>query len=91
MGFDAKYGRVTTEHGDIPDDEPVLILRGRDLAVPRTIAYYRRVCKMMGSPEAHLQIARDAEHYIEGWQRYHQDRTKVPTSAAYLDRTGSQQ
>jgi len=21
MGFDAKYGRVTTEHGDIPEPE----------------------------------------------------------------------
>ena len=30
MGIDAKYGRVTTERGDIGEDEPVVVFRAQD-------------------------------------------------------------
>lgn len=30
MGQDLKYGKITTEHGSIPEDEPVFVLRAQD-------------------------------------------------------------
>ena len=40
MGYDLKYGRVTTEYGEIPDDEPVFLFRAQDkLAYPILISY----------------------------------------------------
>jgi len=88
MGYDAKYGKVTTEHGEIPDDEPVVILRGQDLAVPRTLNYYRGVARELGSPDEHLSLVTDQVGYIKGWQRYHPDRVKVPDTRAQSDGEG---
>jgi hypothetical protein len=91
VGYDSKYGKVTTEHGDIPDDEPVVVLRGRDLAVPRTMAFYKRACRDLGSPPEHLGLAQDTANYIKGWQRFHTDRVQVATSARYFDRIQGEQ
>jgi len=40
MGYDGKYGKVTTEHGNIPDDEPVIVFRGRDKIIPAMLRFY---------------------------------------------------
>lgn len=46
MGRDQKYGQVETEHGSIPDDEPVFLLRAQDkCAVPTMVAYYSSALK----------------------------------------------
>ena len=40
MGYDLKYGKVTLENKQIPDDEPVFVLRAQDkLAVVALVAY----------------------------------------------------
>lgn len=80
MGFDRKYGKVTTEHGDIPDDEPVLVLRGRDAATPGALQMYETLCAALGSPERHLNLIRTARHAIEDWQREHPFEVRVPDS-----------
>lgn len=40
MGIDLKYGKVTTERGSIPDDEPVFVIRARDSLAVRTLQEY---------------------------------------------------
>lgn len=80
MGTDGKYGRVTTEHGDIPDDEPVIVFRARDRLVPPMLDEYLQLCRDEGSPQRHLDLVTKAMHQIIDWQREHQDRVRTPDS-----------
>jgi hypothetical protein len=80
MGFDRKYGRVTTEHGDIPDDEPVIVFRGRDPEAPAMLEFYLGRCAGHGSPQRHLDLVGQARDLIAQWQRDHPDRVKQPDS-----------
>jgi len=81
MAFDGKYGRITTEYGDIPDDEPVLIFRAQDVTTPRVAEYAARVAGEVGATQGHKRGLRDAAAYIRHWQRVHRDRVKVPDTA----------
>jgi hypothetical protein len=37
---DSKYGKITTERGDIPEGEPLFVLRGQDVLAPAVVRYY---------------------------------------------------
>lgn len=80
MGTDRKYGRVTTEHGDIPDDEPVIVFRARDRFVPAMLGVYLQLCHDNGSPERHQELVAGSRDQIEQWQRENPDKTKTPDS-----------
>ena len=80
MGYDRKYGRVTTEHGDIPDDEPGVVFRGRDSQVPELLEQYRLLCEDAGSPQRHLDLIQGTLNEISAWQGENPDRVKVPDS-----------
>lgn len=41
MAIDLKYGKVATEHGSIPEDEPVFLLRGQDALAMFALEAYR--------------------------------------------------
>lgn len=81
MGFDGKYGRITTERLEIPEDEPVMLFRGRDRILPEVIRDYAARCQEAGSPEYHVQLTLSAAARIEQWQTEHPDRVKTPDSA----------
>jgi hypothetical protein len=80
VGYDGKYGKVTTEYGEIPGDEPVILFRGRDRLVPEMLAHYILLCEQAGSPGRHLDLARGCRQKIMGWQAEHPDRVRVPDS-----------
>jgi len=80
MGFDRKYGRVTTEHGDIPDDEPVIVFRARDITTPDVLAYYLMRCVKKGSPKRHLDIIVSTIELFRDWQHENLEQVKVPDS-----------
>jgi hypothetical protein len=80
MGVDSKYGMVTTAHGDIPEDEPVIVFRGRDAMVPSMLDYYLAQCQAHGSPQRHIDLVTHSKEKIEAWQRDHPDRTRQPDS-----------
>lgn len=80
MGFDHKYGQIVTEFGDIPPDEPVVVLRGRDLIVPTVLAYYGMQCLEAGSPMRHLRLIAESYQLIRQWQQDHPADTKIPDS-----------
>lgn len=86
MGADRKYGRVTTEHEEIPDDEPVVVLRGQDMAVPQALDAYVMACQWAGSPPSHVALATETASQIRLWQATHPERVIAPTSQAYFDR-----
>lgn len=80
MGFDGKYGKVTTEYGDIPDDEPVIVFRARDLQLVPALDAYVALCAAAGSPQRHLNLVQETRERVRAWQQEHKDRTRVPDS-----------
>lgn len=80
MGYDTKYGRVITEHGDIPDDEPVIVFRARDITTTSLLAHYLKICAKEGSPRRHLHIIIETLERFRVWQMNNPDRVKVPDS-----------
>lgn len=85
MGLDAKYGRVTVEHGNIADDEPVVVFRAKDRLLPKVLAYYRLFCWKDGSPRRHLDLIDQSLERVVAWQK--DNPTKNPdseTSRAWL-------
>lgn len=80
MGYDGKYGKVTTEHGDIPDDEPVIVFRGRDKMVPAMLRFYLDMCAENGSPQRHLDLVQRSAANIIQWQVEHSDQARQPDS-----------
>lgn len=80
MGYDRKYGRVTTEHGDIPDDEPVIVFRARDRLTPKLLAYYLLLCSKAGTPRRHLELILDSNDLFRTWQEANPDRVRMPDS-----------
>lgn len=87
MPVDAKYGKVTLEHGDhIPDDEPVIVFRAKDKLLPQVLAHYLMLCLHAGSPNRHLRLVSDSYRRIKDWQETHA--TKTPdseTSRAWME------
>ena len=80
MGFDLKYGRVTTEHGEIPDDEPVIVFRARDALTPKLIGIYWNLCQAAGSPQRHLDIINENHERFDAWQDANPDKVRTPDS-----------
>lgn len=80
MGTEAKYGKIITEYGEIPDDEPVFLFRASDRMLPQLLNVYGQICKHGGSPDRHLQMITDARNEILAWQHEHADEVKVPDS-----------
>lgn len=78
MGFDKKYGIVTTENVDIPDDEPVFLFRGRDVHTPEVIKYYLQRCRDGGSPQAHLDSITAGLYDVKKWQNTEGNRVRTP-------------
>ncbi|HYK70360.1 MAG TPA: hypothetical protein VEV45_20620 [Streptosporangiaceae bacterium] len=78
MGTEGKYGTITTERGDIPEDEVLFILRGQDrLALP-TIRAYLDLCIAAGCPPHHVAGIREAMESMAAWQNAHLSRVKRP-------------
>jgi hypothetical protein len=80
MGHDRKYGRVTTEHGDIPDDEPVIVFRARDKLTALLISHYYKLCDQAGSPPRHLSLVEGAYTAFADWQEANPDKVRTPDS-----------
>jgi hypothetical protein len=80
MAIDLKYGQVTLEHGNIGEDEPVIVLRAKDKVLPTLLYVYEQLCAAQGSPERHLKLIEESRHRIEDWER--ENGVKVPDSEA---------
>jgi hypothetical protein len=78
MAHDAKYGRVTTEKKDIPDDEPVFLIRAQDEGAVSAINGYAEVAYSVGASDAFVEWVRTIADEIRDWQEEHRDRVKVP-------------
>lgn len=83
MGIDNKYGRVTTEFGNIGEDEPVVVFRARDCVLHDVLPYYHSRCRVLGSPEKHLALIRKSQEQVLAWQKAHPNEVRVPRSDDY--------
>lgn len=81
MGYDAKYGHVTTERGTIGKDEPVVVFRAQDALLPKVLIYYHMFCLKAGSPKRHLDLIFSTLRTVQAWQRMNS--TKTPESAEH--------
>lgn len=75
MAIDAKYGRVTVEHGDIGEGEPVVVFRGRDVLLPKVLMYYHLFCMKAGSPRRHLDLILESLERVRAWQSMYPPKT----------------
>ena len=82
MAVDGKYGRVTLEHGNIGEDEPVIVFRANDKLLPELLHKYLQLCLAAGSPDRHLELIKNSYKQIRQWQEAHPDDVKTPTSDA---------
>lgn len=80
--IDGKYktsGDITKlDNTPIPEDEPLILFRGKDKLLPELLAYYQELCRKAGSPEHQLQLLEERIGTIKEWQTAHPDRLKVP-------------
>lgn len=87
MGYDRKYGKITTEFGNIGEDEPVVVFRAQDRLLPKVLMYYHLFCMKSGSPKRHLDIILNTFYAVCNWQA--QNVTKIPNSESSKDRLES--
>lgn len=84
MGYDRKYGKVTTEFGNIGENEPVVVFRAQDALLVDVLSYYIKLCIDTGSPKRHILIVLNTIDTIENWQNLNM--TKIPTSESSKER-----
>lgn len=84
MAVDFKYGKVTLEHSDIGDDEPVVVFRARDKLLPKVLSYYMLFCMKENSPRLHIDLILKAIDIVKDWQKNNETRT--PSSSEYAKR-----
>jgi hypothetical protein len=76
MGFDLKYGRVTTERGSIGWDEPVIIFRAQDRFMLKVLKFYRWLIEIGTGSTIMLDLLDRQANNVKAWQVTHD--TKIP-------------
>jgi hypothetical protein len=83
MGLSQKYGQVTFEKGNIPEDMPVFVFLARDINLPKVLGLYWNLCEKTGSPKHHLDLICKRIDEICNWQDAHPELVHVPNSNGY--------
>ena len=78
MGFDGKYGEVTTELKDIPADEPVFLFRAQDTLAVLALDEYLEELNRNDRPESLCDAVGEAIERFLKWQGANPDRVKQP-------------
>ncbi len=66
MGFDGKYGKIRTEKGSIPEDEPIFLLRAQDIFAGFIVRMYSELRRSAGDEKAAEQCEGLAR-VMEAW------------------------
>lgn len=62
------YDRIQDPAGLIPADEPVFLIRGKDVAGPRTLRAWAEIATSLGADEAIVNAALKQAQRMETWQ-----------------------
>ena len=65
------YNRIQDPAGLIPEDEPVFLLRGQDLAAPATLAFWASEVRRLGGDEKMAGMAEDQAVKMLIWMSEH--------------------
>ena len=80
--IDGKYktsGDVTKLDGTpIPQDEPLVLFRGKDKLLPKLLDQYRQLCQDAGSPQQQLDGIGQLTDGIKVWQEQNPTKVKIP-------------
>lgn len=82
MAQDSKFGRVTTEFGDIPEDEPVFLIRAKDMLAVEALWAYRGLSRAGGCNSEHLSALEHTIATFEEWQV--SNPTKLPDTGSLI-------
>lgn len=63
------YDRIQDPDGKIPDDEPVFLIRGQDLAAPDTLREYAKLAHKAGAKPNLISATLKQANEMEEWQR----------------------
>ena len=65
----ADYDRIQDPAGKIPDNEPVFLIRGQDLAAPAALRAYAMLAHENGAKRDLVDAVLDHVRLMEEWQR----------------------
>ena len=63
------YDRIQDPDGIIPEDEPVFLIRGQDLAAPETLRAYAVEAHRKGADQHLIDATLKQARNMEEWQR----------------------
>lgn len=63
------YNRIQDPEGKIPENEPVFLIRGQDLAAIPTLRYYMMAAVKVGAKQDVVDTVFDHIKLMEEWQR----------------------
>jgi hypothetical protein len=75
----SKYPEIK-ELLEIPEDEPIFIIRAQDMTSTEALATYSRTARMVGADEHFLRGMADIMMDFADWRIANQDKIKVPDS-----------
>lgn len=70
------YNRIQDPEGKIAEDEPVFLLRAKDILAPRTLLHWADRLEVEGGQIEMIQLARDHARLMLEWQE--KNGAKVP-------------
>lgn len=76
MALDEKYGKLKI--GNIPDDEPVFVLRAQDVVAMNTLENYAHQAEVMGAKKSFVKDVLAVRDSFQKWQDDNDDKVKVP-------------
>lgn len=85
---ETKYGQIVAEFKDIPEDEPLFLLRGQDALAPQAIEAYASLVRATASGKTDATAAQKLHDVadecqnvaaaMQVWQAGNPDRVKLP-------------
>ena len=63
------YNRIQDPEGRIPENEPVFLIRGQDLAAPETLRQYALQAHRLGASNDLVMATLDQARAMEEWAR----------------------
>lgn len=66
MAREAKYGQVTVEHGNIPPNEPVFLMRAQDKLAVETVLHYAKLRAQNGDHKGEA-LCKEAANAMRAW------------------------
>jgi len=77
--IDGRVAIVKTRTGEpIPEDEPLILFRGRDRMALATLDWYRRMCSTDGCTEEHMRSIDNRISAFTDFAEKHPERMKQP-------------